>query len=261
MDALLRWDPFRASLGEGGVGVLAGLRREGDQGRVHRPGRPARRQGGRHRGLGDRQRGDGLRTAGAGDAAKRTSSSSLSSAATGTFMRTLTLPDGANLDDVRADLKDGVLSLVDPQAARGAATQDHIGKESKAKSYALRVSRAPRPRIGHACAACRLGGGATATRPPFDCRRVQPLPGLLRLELRRRRCQIAAAARTTSGGDSRPASASSCSAAALSCAAQCLTSYGRRGVARSWRVAGVSWAVSWGLRRSDSLAATYTTLP
>jgi HSP20 family protein len=133
MDTLLRWEPFRASLGEGTSAFSPAIDvKETKDAYVVRADLPGVNEGdievsvtGNVLALSGRREQEVREENEQFFALERTS---------GTFMRTLTLPDGANLDDIRAELKDGVLSLVVPKRPEVQPRKISISKESKARS-------------------------------------------------------------------------------------------------------------------------------
>jgi HSP20 family protein len=136
MDALLRWDPFRSSLGDGG-GVSfqpAFDVKETKDAYVVRADLPGVREGD----IDVSVTGNTLTLSGKREQENREENEQYFALerSYGTFMRTLTLPEGANLDDVRAELKDGVLALTIPKRPEVQPRRISIGggKESKVRS-------------------------------------------------------------------------------------------------------------------------------
>jgi HSP20 family protein len=135
MDALLRWDPFRSSLGDGGGSFQPAFDvKETKDAYVVRVDLPGVREGDIEVSV----TGNTLTVSGKREQENREENEQYFALerSYGTFMRTLTLPDGANLDDVRAELKDGVLALAVPKRPEVQPRKISIGsgKESKVKS-------------------------------------------------------------------------------------------------------------------------------
>ena len=134
MDALLRWDPYRGTLGEGATAFSPSIDvKETKDAYVVRGDLPGVREGD----IDVSVTGNVLTISGRREQETRDENDQFFALerSYGTFMRTLTMPDGANLDEVRAELKDGVLTLTIPKRPEVQPRKIAIGgKEAKAKS-------------------------------------------------------------------------------------------------------------------------------
>ena len=134
MDALLRWDPYRGTLGEGATAFSPSIDvKETKDAYVVRGDLPGVREGD----IDVSVTGNVLTISGRREQESREENDQYFALerSYGTFMRTLTMPDGANLEEVRAELKDGVLTLTIPKRPEVQPRKIAIGgKEAKAKS-------------------------------------------------------------------------------------------------------------------------------
>jgi HSP20 family protein len=133
MDALLRWDPFRSGLGEAaGTFAPAIDVKESKDSYVVRCDLP----GVKENDIDVSVTGNVVTISGRREQENREENDQFFALerSYGTFMRTLALPDGANLEDVRAELKDGVLMLVVPKRPEVQPRKIAIGKEAKANA-------------------------------------------------------------------------------------------------------------------------------
>jgi HSP20 family protein len=133
MDALLRWDPLRGGAGESSIGFTPAFDvKETKDAYVVRADLP----GVRDSDVEISVTANVLTLSGRREQENREEGEQFFALerSYGSFMRTLTLPDGANLDDVKADMKDGVLTLVIPKRPEIQPRKISITRESKNKA-------------------------------------------------------------------------------------------------------------------------------
>jgi HSP20 family protein len=133
MDALLRWEPFRSGLGDAGSAFSPAFDvKETKDAYVVRADLP----GVREADIDVSVTGNVVTISGRRELENREEGEQFFALERnyGTFMRTLTLPEGANLDDIKADLKDGVLALTIPKRPEVQPRRISIGGQDSAKS-------------------------------------------------------------------------------------------------------------------------------
>ena len=151
MRDVLRWDPFRelegAAGGDYGL-VRPQLRREGEQGRLRLSRRPTGRE---EEDLEISLTGNRLTISGKREQEKREQGETYyaSERSYGSFSRAFTLPDGTDAENVKAELKDGVLQVIVPkkpevQPRKNRARQ---GRSQQGQSLTLSLSRS-REKVG-----------------------------------------------------------------------------------------------------------------
>ncbi len=131
MDALLRLDPFRSAFGEGGWSEERAFApafdlKETKEAYVVRADLPGVKESDIELSV----TGNVLTLSGRREQERREEGDQFFALerSYGSFMRTLSLPEGANLDDVKAELKDGVLTLHIPKRPEVQPRKIAIGK-------------------------------------------------------------------------------------------------------------------------------------
>jgi HSP20 family protein len=133
MDALLRWEPFRGGLGETQASFVPAFDvKETKDAYTVRADLP----GVRDSDIDLSVTGNVVTISGRREQEQREEGDQFFAVerSYGTFMRTLTLPEGANLDDVKAELKDGVLTLVIPKRPEVQPRRINISGAAKANA-------------------------------------------------------------------------------------------------------------------------------
>jgi HSP20 family protein len=146
MDALLRWDPFRSGLGDGGGFTPAFDVKETKDAYVVRADLP----GVRESDVDVSVTGNVVTVSGRREQENREEGDQFFALerSYGTFMRTLTLPEGADVENIKAELKEGVLALTIPKRPEVQPRRISIGGQSKLSAGTATNERTDKPARG-----------------------------------------------------------------------------------------------------------------